>query len=334
MLHGGASGKIWYLEEVALEACALLGDDEIAAILTELQEDEPPRATLVGEAWPAPRHAPALERRVANGGVVLRVRVWEPRLAGALDRMLAALASDGAPTSTLDLFVREDRTAIAVDGRVVQDGLGVGWWLLVRQLARSLNPGRDWLGVLHAATVAPASGRALAICGVSGAGKTTLAGALVAAGGRLISDDATPIEAGTRLAWPCPLSMGVKPGSWPIFATLFEDFDKVEVVRCERLAIRYYPAPRLARAEGHPVGALLFPRWSEGAAFRAERLPPRDTLARLAESGMMPPERSDHLADLLDWLEVLPAWALSYGEVGEAVAWAQQLAAEEQASPT
>lgn len=326
VLRDGVSGKIWFLQGAAAEACALLSDEDAASVLEDLQEDASPRVAFVGQTWRVPDRTPALDCRLANGGVILRVRVWDARLAPALTRMLASLACDGAPASTLDLFVQEDRTAVAVDGSVVQDGVGVGWWLLVRQLARSLNPGRDWLGVLHAATVVPKGGRAIAICGVSGAGKTTLAGALVAAGAHLVSDDATPIEAGTRLAWPCPLSMGVKAGSWDIFSALFDDFARAEPVPYRGLSIRYYPAPRVLRDAGHPVGALLFPQWRRQASFQAERLRPGETLALLAESGMLPSENGDHLADLLDWVEAVPAWRVRYDSLADAVAFAQDLA--------
>ena len=58
---------------------------------------------------------------------------------------------------------------------------------------------------LHASAVAIA-GKGVIVCGVSGAGKSSLANALVACGGQLISDDLTVLEAraddGVPVLWP------------------------------------------------------------------------------------------------------------------------------------
>ena len=64
---------------------------------------------------------------------------------------------------------------------------------------------------LHATTVLPPKGNgAVAICGNSGMGKSTLAAALVREGWTLISDDLTRItwEEHTPMVWPC--STGIK----------------------------------------------------------------------------------------------------------------------------
>lgn len=331
VLRDGVSGRIWWLEGEVAELCSRLGDAEAAAALSTLLDrpDEP--MVLVGQPWQPPASQDAFfDRCLSDGGAVLRVRVWNEKLAGVLRSMLAPVVVDAPPGTVVDMFVTGGRTAIARDGRIVQDGLGVEWWLLVRLLARALRPDRAWLGVLHAATVVPRGGGAVAIAGLSGAGKTTLAGATIAAGACLLSDDATPIEAGSRLAWPLPLAMGVKRGSWPVFAALFEEFSRVEPVRFGNAAICYFPAPRVVRDEGRPVAAILFPKWVAGAPLQAERLRPRETLRLLAGSGTIPSEQEEHLADLLGWIETVPAWRLSYGDLDEAVSFVQAIAAGRQ----
>ncbi len=326
VVRDGESGRIWLLQGEVAEACSSLPDAEIVALLADLGNAETPRTERAGQSWQAPDRVPPLDCALSDGATVLRVRVWDERLAAVLERMLAPLTAAGDPASTLDLFVGDGRTTVVIDGRITQDALGLGWWVLVRQIARSLRPGRDWLGVLHAATVVEGDA-AIAIAGASGSGKTTLAGALLASGARLISDDATPIEAGTRLAWPCPLGMGVKQGSWPTFAGLFPDFlARTEAVRYGGRSIRYYPAPRVVPAQGYPVAALLFPTWTEGASFKAEPLRPCESLSLLAESGMMAPDPRQDLTDLLEWLAVVPAWRMRYADLDHAVAFTRCLA--------
>ncbi|MGI6245963.1 MAG: hypothetical protein ACOYJQ_09365 [Pseudochelatococcus sp.] len=326
VLRDGESGRVWLLQDAAAEACRGLDNVEAVAALSSLHQTSDDSASLIGRLWSPPEESAELDLVLRDGGPVVRVRVWDRRLAVPLASMLTSLAAVGEPSVVLDLFVAGDRTAVARDGLVVQDGPGIGWWFLVRWLSRSLHAGRSWLGVLHAATVVPPGGDAVAIAGVSGAGKTTLAGAMIAAGARLLSDDATPIEAGSRLAWPCPLAMGVKKGSWPLFTAMFDDFADVTPVHFGTLAIRYFPAPRMVRGEGRPVAAIVFPAWKSGAALTPERLRPRDALCLLAQSGTEPSVQEEHLADMLQWLETVPAWRLGYGDLGEAVSFVRGLA--------
>ena len=308
-----ASGKVWLLRGELAEACRVLGDGEVVAALAEAGSDHPAPTEGAGERWSAPEHAPPLDTALRGDGVAVRIRVWDARIAAVLERMLAPLATTDRPASTLDLLVRDGRSTCVVDGRISQDALGHGWWVLVRQIARSLNPGREWMSVLHAATVLGEGGAAV-LAGVSGSGKTTLAGALLARGARLVSDDASPIEAGSRLVWPCPLAMGVKQGAWPLFSRFFEDFDPAGAVTYGGRTIQYHPVPAAGWERGYPVAALVFPTWEAGAAFEAGRLDPADALSLLAASGMMPPATEEEVADLLDWLGAVPAWRIRHGD--------------------
>lgn len=61
--------------------------------------------------------------------------------------------------------------------------------------------------ILHGGVVAGSDGRALAVCGPSGTGKTTLVTALLDAGFQFLSDDYCPIHEGTRRVHPYPRTM-------------------------------------------------------------------------------------------------------------------------------
>jgi hypothetical protein len=123
--------------------------------------------------WHAARPRVLLERRVAGGGVGLRVehdpeagfRVWAPRHGAWL---------------------------VAPDGRAIggapPNGPRWRWERLVVAQALPLAAVLQELEVLHASAVA-LSGRAIAFLGPSGAGKTTLATRLLARGARLLTDD-------------------------------------------------------------------------------------------------------------------------------------------------
>ena len=67
--------------------------------------------------------------------------------------------------------------------------------------------------VLHASTLRAPDGRAVAFLGASGAGKSTLAASLVAAGWRLLADDALVIEASEGRPTAVPTYPGLR--LWP-----------------------------------------------------------------------------------------------------------------------
>ncbi|HWL69184.1 MAG TPA: hypothetical protein VNS22_12460 [Geminicoccus sp.] len=311
VVQDGTSGQIWLLE--GEPARAWPRDGEPAA---------PGQASPAPVPAPAPAGPPALELTVAQGSMAARVRCWEPVLARTFAGALAPLVSDGgAAACTIDLYPSADGPVVAVDGMLAHrpGSLGLGRWLALRRLAVELAPGRHWLALLHAATVAMPFG-AVILAATSGSGKTTLAGALLAAGGALLSDDITPIEAGSRQAWPFPLAMSVKEGSWPLFARMHADFALTVPVSIGTTRVRYFAPARRSAPRGQPVAMVIVPRYRAGARLDRQRLRPIELLRSLVESGTWPPAAGRDLTDLLAWLERVPAFRLTYGDLDEAVA--------------
>ena len=101
---------------------------------------------------------------------------------------------------------------LAVDDlRHTLEGHPQAWRLAAQTLAQVVQDHLGAYTTLHAATLAQPGG-ALAIAGPSGAGKTTLALALMAAGWAYYSDDFCPIHRETRLVHSYPRSLWVRPG--------------------------------------------------------------------------------------------------------------------------
>lgn len=137
----------------------------------------------VDEAWRAATPRTLLEARLVDGSVGLSVahddalgfRVWAPRHGAYL------IAADG----------RRVRAAPPTDPAWRWERLVIAQVLPLCAVLR----GKD---VLHASAVA-VRGRALAFLGASGAGKTTLASRLTAAGARLVTDDVLAVDVGRRV---------------------------------------------------------------------------------------------------------------------------------------
>jgi hypothetical protein len=121
---------------------------------------------------------------------------------------------------------------------------------------------------LHAAAVAR-DGRLVVLAGESGAGKTTLTLALLDAGWTYFSDDLAPVAIDTAFVHPFPKPLGVKDASaWERVRDAF-----VETPLGPPAGSFLVPSSRWDIAtEPLPVSALLFPRFSAGAARDVEGL--------------------------------------------------------------
>lgn len=175
-------------------------------------------------------------------------------------------------------------------------------------LEHALGEAQD-VWVLHAGAVA-LNGRALLLLGESWAGKTTLASALAARGGALLSDDYAPVRASDLRVLPFPRALGVRtagvdPQAPPLVARRWVD-----------------PATVAALApEPVPIGSLVVLEESgPGAPPAALRpLTPAQTLVHLLQALRNPatcPDPALHLAALA---ARVPAAALARGPLDKMV---------------
>lgn len=205
----------------------------------------------------------------------------EPALALTLGRVLAPLQVTG--TADHRYRVVPDpagRHTLLLDGQVLGTvdgaGLAVDWlvWHLNQQVVahhrhRSL--------LLHGAAVA-VDGTATVVPGASGAGKTTLTAALVAAGADYLTDEVVVLDGEARRVRPYPKPLTVKPGSWATVAALTgrgrRGCDGAWQVAPDALR----PA---AVGVAAPVAAVVVPRFSAGASARVRALDAGSALVQL-----------------------------------------------------
>lgn len=123
--------------------------------------------------------------------------------------------------------------------------------LLLQEMTRLCEPGREWRAILHAGACGDESGCIL-FAGESYSGKSTLCAALMCAGLTCYSDDSAAIDQDFRIAgMPFPLML--RQGSWSALLPRFPELKDTRVHRRWGVDVRFLPSNL------PPVPPLRFP---------------------------------------------------------------------------
>jgi hypothetical protein len=302
---------------------------------------DPPRYVDAGVPRPAAAPVPRPCRQAALDAVYLvgdrpvRVRCEDAALGALIDAACALSRVDGAggAAACVDLIeedaqfvVHAEDVTLARVATPTTDPASARHRCLTALLESSRH-GRRWLGILHASAIAE-GGACVLISGQSRAGKSTLAAALVATGASFVADDYAPLEQASWRVWPVPYAPSIKLGSWRLLSRHYPDLQREAVHRHRNLELRYLDLERARRApldEGLPVRALLFPRYTDGSELALRRIAAPDALTRLCHAASMLDRRPDLLAETLSWIESVPAYELTYGELEPALGLVRSL---------
>jgi hypothetical protein len=306
----------------------------LGLIRSEAREGSLPPVESIRVARPVGR-APALDAVYQPGDRPVRVRCDDRVLAGVIEAACRSCRVEDAERAPVEVdvieqdgwfAVRADHADLARSDELTPNRALARHRCLTALIETSRRP-RRWLGILHASAVA-AGGRCVVLPGARGSGKSTLAAALVAAGADLVTDDYAPLERASWLVWPVPYAPGIKRGSWNPLRRHYPDLRALPVHRLAGLDIRYLELDhtRLAPLDrGLPVVALVFPRYEAGAGLAPERISAAQALAGLCHARSLMDRQPEVLAETLRWVETIPAYRLSYGDLDRAIAWVQSL---------
>ena len=312
----------------ALEEWRALGLIDGAALSSLAVPVVEPAATRHG------RRTPVLDSVYLVGDRAVRVRCDDIVLSRVVDAACRShrIENDCGAAACVDVIEDGDGLAVrADDALLARTNQSTRNLALARHrcLTALLETSRQrkWLGILHASAVG-ARGRCVVLSGARGSGKSTLAAALVAAGAALVTDDYAPLEQGSWHVWPVPYAPGIKRGSWRLLRRYYPDLQKLQVHRLAGLQIRYLEldAARMAPLNrGLPVAALVFPRYQTGAGLKQVRITTAEAFADLCHARSMLDRHPEVLAETLRWIETVPAYRLTYGDLDRAADWAVSL---------
>jgi hypothetical protein len=278
--------------------------------------------------------AATLDAVYQPGDHPVRVRCNDAALAGVIDAACRScrVAADGH-FPAVDVIEQEGSFAIRADGVVLtraddltQNPALARHRCLTALLEIARRP-RRWLGILHASAVA-LDGRCVVFAGAKGSGKSTLAAALVASGADLVTDDYAPLEQGAWHVWPVPYAPGIKRGSWRPLRRYYPDIYERRVHRLAGMQIRYLqlePARIAPLDHGLTVAALVFPRYQAGGPLEHGRLTTAEAFAELCHARPLLDRQPDVLAETLRWIESVPAYRLTHGDLDLATKWTLSL---------
>jgi hypothetical protein len=278
-----------------------------------------PRLTAIFQA----RHY-----RLLDSAITLRFETAS--LLKIVDELFQHLAiAERPPEGTVfDLVVHEGGYAILENGQILdwcrsRDGIAVMAKICV--IRRALEQSRDFCAI-HAGLVR-CGGKCLLLPAESGAGKSTLVAGLAAAGYEIWGDDTAVLTVDSFQARPVPCGIGLKPGSWPILAGGgFPRLAQAPIhTRPDGKRVRYLLPPDYAVADAMataPIGWIVFPRFDAGAQTALVSVSKAEALRRLLPGfvrlGSNDLEAS-HVAQLVRWVDGVPAYDLHLSSLDEAI---------------
>ncbi len=231
------------------------------------------------------------------------------------------------PQTTIEI-----RGTPSTEGVLIRDGVermrtsdrGLLIGSLWHAVLETIHPDVDWRALIHGAALARGDA-GLALVGPSGSGKTTLAAGLVNRGFDYLCDDTVPVSEpnGEIVPWPLPLS--IKPGSVELLASRFPELRDAPAYPVKGMGIEVrllIPAARVWDAPPVKLRSLIFPRFVAGAAPEQRKLSPFEALQNLLGDRIWLgyPISEARVTSLLGWLDDMPAYAITYGTLDDAVA--------------
>jgi len=233
-----------------------------------------------------------------------------------IDLLFGPQASTGiAPQRTLSVWQSSpERYSIGSDATLISSNLKIPELLdaLLEAVVSSLIENLDTGIALHAASIGCGDGAAV-IAGPSGAGKTSLAGHLVAGGFEFLSDELTILteRSGAIVGFPRPLL--TRPDGQDLIGHLTHDGTRRAVRTAANVLICADERSAAVRTPREPA-LIIFPRFSAGIEFEIARISPAIACLKLIECNLNARNLPDHgVRTLAEFAGKVPAISVNYG---------------------
>lgn len=284
----------------------------------------PPRSVPPAAAGCPRKPGTAAEWTSTIRGVAIRFSV-ENGVVPAIRPLFGHLETpDARPQARLEVkLALGDEMLLIEDGveRIRTGDAGQLAGALQQAVLERVHGNVGWLALIHGAALAR-RGEGIGLAGPSGSGKSTLAAGLLKAGFDYLADDMIALSApdGAIMPWPLPLS--IKPGSLDAISARHPELAQAPSYRTKGLDARLlFPPDSAWDAQPVKLRTLVFPRFIAGAAPDLQPMSPFDALERLLADRIWLgyPLTEARVTAFLTWLNGTPAYAMTYGELGDGV---------------
>ena len=311
------------LYSLPLESAA--GDIQftLAAWKNRLLSKQTPASSTPPQDIPRPPHFPFSTDYLINF-IPFRVRIGDddlieeiaPRLAG-----LAAAPSKPPPANCFDVFDHDGQIVILCDGELLgaEATASAARAVLLQEIVRVCNPGREWLSVLHAGACG-SDDECVLFAASTHSGKTTLAAALLYSDLNLFCDDSAAIDAASLELSAMPFALMLRQGSWAPLRSRYPQIETLPIVSRYGQNVKFLSpeAPRWPTTSPRVKG-LIFTKYIPGAPTTLLPIPSFEALVKLQESGFWVLHKQKEIARFLNWIQTLPANTLTYSNLDEAI---------------
>ncbi len=285
-----------------------------------------PQHQASADVPPAPVIAPASDPlfvgHYALNNRVFRIEIFEEDLIEEIAPRLHPLRADASDSHVLIQLFRDAGVIHLIsngDPIALEPTPSAARSLLLQEMTRVSEPGRDWLAVLHAGACGTQS-ECVLLAAPSHSGKSTLVAALMRAGLVFYSDDSAPIERTTLKIAAMPFALMLREGSWAVLQSRYPELCHAPLFGRTDGDVRFLP-PVVTHAHGSlaKAKALVFPAYIPEAATQLERIDFLECLVNLQESKFWVAHDPDSIQAFLSLIHSLPAYRLTYSELDEAV---------------
>ena len=256
--------------------------------------------------------------------ILFRVRIGDRDLVEEIAPRLAALAvspSTNHPRHCFDIFDHDGQIAILWNGESLgtEATASAARAVLLQEIVRVCNPGKEWLSVLHAGACG-SDHECVLFAASTHSGKTTLAAALLYSDLHLFCDDSAAIDATSFALSAMPFALMLRQGSWAPLRSRYPRIDAIPTLSRFGQNVKFLaPEARRWPTSSPRVKGLLFTKYIPGAPAVRTPLPPFEALVRLQESGFWVVHRKESIQRFLHWIQTLPASVLTYSNLDDAV---------------
>lgn len=188
--------------------------------------------------------------------------------------------------------------------------------------------------LLHAGAVA-FEGRGVILPGAPESGKTTLvAGLVLAAGFRFLSDEVATLDPTTGCLLPFARSLFIREGSREVLTSIYPMIGTAPHYRQADGETSWYVSPRTEWLPEVPavVRAVILPRYVPGAPAQLSPAPRSLALQHLLEQSFnLRDHQASGIGNLVKILQTAECYELTFGDVREAAAVVRRVVAREPA---